>query len=257
MTTLLVTRKKLEVQGSDRLTRLSDVIPRISDTNVNWVFDDKPLTLAVMKNDAWKKRPRSGSAFLSFPVNVEYAPIFEGRFANVAYGGQTTAWLKPEAFVEAIVADNASNLAIGGMVRSDLGLISIWRGNATAITFPTSCLKVSGDGITPDLSRFSIGDYGNTLVFGEYEASFESILYEFDPRFRLEYKKNRRKIDNSFGACLRRLRIQKKIRQSDFPGVSSKTIERIEANSVKRIQTRTKNAIAATLGVPWEDIQSF
>ena len=37
----------------------------------------------------------------------------------------------------------------------------------------------------------------------------------------------RRADDKTFGACLRRLRLQRGLRQSDFGGVSAKTIARI------------------------------
>ncbi|EMI51902.1 hypothetical protein RSSM_06666 [Rhodopirellula sallentina SM41] len=122
---------------------------------------------------------------------------------------------------------------------------------------PHSCLRPSGDGTKPDFSRFAIGDYGNTLLFGDYEATVESILYEFDGDFRRRYRKNLRNTSTDFGDCLRRVRMQKELTQSSFPGVDAKTIERIESGKSKNVRKATKDAISYQLGVPWEDIKTF
>ena len=109
----------------------------------------------------------------------------------------------------------------------------------------------SGDGVKPDFDQFLIDDYGQTVKFGDYEASTESILYEFDADYRKRHRKNLIKTEKGLGASIRRLRLQKGLRQTDFSSVdlSEKEIRRIEAGEIKKPHQATLQKIAKKLGV--------
>ena len=135
--------------------------------------------------------------------------------------------------------------------------IILVRGNLEKLLIPFSAFQTSGDGIKPDFKKFKVTDHGQTIGLGDYEASVESLLYEFDPDFRKQLKKERSKRDRSPGASLRRLRLQKGLMQTDFPGINEKEIGRIERGEVAKPHRSTLEKIAKRLGVEVEDVLSY
>lgn len=156
-----------------------------------------------------------------------------------------------------MAAKNRKDLLVGGEIDQDGGLALFYRGDFSPVLVPLTAFPTSGDGITPDFGRFSIEDHGQTVRFGEYEASTESILYEFDAEYRKRYRKNLIKSEKGLGASIRRLRLQKGLRQSDFPGIDEKEIRRIEAGEVKKPHQGTMQKIAAKLGVDVKELGTF
>jgi DNA-binding Xre family transcriptional regulator len=120
-----------------------------------------------------------------------------------------------------------------------------------------TAFRKSGDGTEPDFSRFSIEDSGQSVRFGEYEASTESILYGFDANYRKRHRKNLIKTEKGLGASIRRLRLQKGLRQTGFSDVDEKEIRRIETGEVKKPHKSTLQKIAAKLGVDVEELGNF
>jgi len=135
--------------------------------------------------------------------------------------------------------------------------VALVRGDLSMLVVPFSYFKVSGDGTKPDFSKPSFSDYGMTVAFGEYEASADGILYEFDPVYRQKLKKERLAVDKSFGGSLRRLRLQRGLKRSDFAPVALKTIARIERGDVERPQGKTLETIEKKLGMGAEQIETF
>ena len=125
------------------------------------------------------------------------------------------------------------------------------------ITVPWSMFKPSGDGVHPDFSRLSLTDHGHTIRLGEYEAASDAILYEADPEYRRKTRKKLLAEEKTFGASLRRLRIQKGLSRSDFAPLSSKTLARIERSEVEKPHGETLRTIADRLGVEPEEIESY
>ena len=82
--------------------------------------------------------------------------------------------------------------------------------------------------------RLSFTDYGHTVALGEYEAAADAILYEIDAEYRRQLNKERQRSERSFGASLRRLRIQKRLNRNDFAPLAAKTIARIERNEIEK-----------------------
>jgi transcriptional regulator with XRE-family HTH domain len=63
--------------------------------------------------------------------------------------------------------------------------------------------------------------------------------------------------EKTFGASLRRLRLQRGLKQSDFNEVSAKTIRRIERGETDAPHGKTLAAIAARLQVEPNEIASY
>lgn len=146
------------------------------------------------------------------------------------------------------------DLFIAGNMNKKEGTLTLVRGNMETITIPLKLFRKSGK-LTPDFGRFELDDYGNTLRFGEYEASSDFVLWEVDPHYRERVKKRERQ-PSGLGASLRRLRIQRGLSESDF-GVTSRTILRIEQGKVAKPRRKTLDLIARTLCVPLEEIETY
>jgi hypothetical protein len=162
-----------------------------------------------------------------------------------------------EQLAEIMAAKNRSDLLIGGEMDEDGGMVLFYRGDFSPLLVPLTAFPTSGEGIEPDFSRFTIEDSGQSVRFGEYEASTESILYEFDVDYRKRYRKNLIKTEKGLGPSIRRLRLQKGLRQTDFSEVHEKEIRRIEAGEIKKPHQTTLRKIAAQLGVGEEDLDTY
>ena len=145
--------------------------------------------------------------------------------------------------------------AIGVNLYKELGIFKIIRGDFSSLIVKMDSLLPSGAGVAPHFDDVEIIDFGNAIRFGEYEASMRGLLYENDKNYRLEKKKQRLSSEKSFGACLRRYRIQKKIKQSDLKNTSEKTIRRIEEGDKPTETTKTK--ILNELNIAEDDLMSF
>jgi hypothetical protein len=67
----------------------------------------------------------------------------------------------------------------------------------------------------------------------------------------------RRQEDRSFGASFRRLRLQRRLGRADLPGVSSKTIARIERGETGKPHGKTLAVLANALGVKADEIETY
>ena len=115
----------------------------------------------------------------------------------------------------------------------------------------------TGNGVRPDFDALSFTDFGHTVTLGEYEASADAILYEIDADYRRILNRARQKNERSFGASLRRLRLQKRLKRSDFAPLAAKTIARIERNEIARPHGKSLEIIAQRIGVPVDDIETY
>lgn len=88
---------------------------------------------------------------------------------------------------------------------------------------------------------------------GDFEASVDAVLYSFDAEYRRRAKL--RELDSSFGASLKRLRLERGLTQKDL-GVDERTVRRIEANEVQP-QKRTLKMLAERLDVAPEEIADW
>lgn len=202
-------------------------------------------------------RKQLGKLVSITPLRPSSRTSLGGIFKSVVGANKGDRWLPRAQLLEAINDKDAAYRFIGGAVDLDSETVALVRGNFETVVLSFSHFKPCGDGIRPDFKRLSFDDYGDTVVFGEYEASADGILYEIDPRYRRKLNQLRRVEERGFGPALRRLRIQRGLRQSDFAGVSEKTIARLEKGETEKPIGRTLDLIARRLGVEPDEIESF
>ena len=165
--------------------------------------------------------------------------------------------LPAEELVEVFASPRRDELFVGGVVNVQDEVVVLYRGSMEPLLVPTSWFAPAGDGTAPDFADFSIDDFGQTVRFGPYEAAADAILYEHDADYRRRARKRLRETDRSFGASLRRLRLQKGVRRDDFPGVSDKQVARIERGETGKPRPATLAKLAARLGVRPDEIEEY
>jgi len=177
---------------------------------------------------------------------------------RIVVGGEAGIQMLPADELREVLTDGErSDRVIGGVVYRDLEQIVLYRGSLESIAVPFSTFRESGDGTRPRFDKFSVGDYGQTLKFGGYEASVDAVLFELDPHYRKRAKARLRERDSSLGASLRRLRLTKGLKQTNFSGISSKEIGRLERVEIAKPHDATLKAIAKRLGVSVEELGTF
>ena len=191
------------------------------------------------------------------PPRPESVPSLAGLFERVIGAIPGYRWLPREELPAVLSGRNAADRFIGGAADAEGKTIALVRGNLTTLVVPFAFFKPSGDGTKPDYASLAFADYGLTVALGNYEASADGILYEFDPGYRSKLRKERLKTERSFGASLRRLRLQRGLKRADFAPVASKTIARLERGDVEKPHGKTLEAIAQRLGVSADKIESY
>ncbi|HEX8359461.1 MAG TPA: helix-turn-helix transcriptional regulator [Longimicrobium sp.] len=149
------------------------------------------------------------------------------------------------------------DLFVGGVVDSIDRVLILYRGDLDRVVVPFNWFTEKPATVQPAFDSLEIIDYGQTVRLGSYEAATDAILYEFDPDFRRRAKQMELRRDESFGASLHRLRLLRGLTRNDFPGISPKTIARIERGEVAKPREGTLEMIAACLGVGREEISSY
>jgi transcriptional regulator with XRE-family HTH domain len=132
--------------------------------------------------------------------------------------------------------------------------VILYRGNLEPLVVPLTWFRTRPDGSALDISDLAVMDFGQTVRLGHYEAATDAILYEFDDEYRRRARRRQLETDRSLGGALRRLRLQKGLRQSDFPNLTAKETARIERGEVKKLHQRTLAAIAKRIGVSADEI---
>jgi hypothetical protein len=165
--------------------------------------------------------------------------------------------LSADSLAEVLSTPERADYFIGGTSAPASRVLLLFRGDFEPLVVPYSWFKARPGGPRPDFEDFEVIDSGQTLRLGEYEAATDAILYEFDPGFRSRARGRQLKEDKSFGGALRRLRLQKGLSRDDFPGLSAKTIARIERGQVRKPHGGTLNVLAKRLGVKPQEIATF
>jgi len=206
----------------------------------------------------YRRGPISGLVTLE-PPRPNSIPGLQGCFRRVAGVAPDSKPLPLEELLDALSApqSDAAGLFTAAVADPQSQTLALTRGNMRTITVPFSMFPPSGTGVQPDFSRLSLADYGHTVRLGGYEAASDAILYEADPEYRRKARKKLLGDEKTFGASLRRLRIQKGLTRNDFAPLSSKTIARIERNEVGKPHGETLRTIADRAGVEPDEIESY
>lgn len=189
---------------------------------------------------------------------AESLPAIRTFFRRVVGEVGAVKLLPPDELAEVLVApkDEARDVFIGGLYDPATETVSLIRGNLETVVVPLSLFRASGTA-SPDPTMFAVTDYGHTSNLGAYEASADAVLYEVDPDYRRRIHAKRRQEEKGFGPSLRRLRLQRGLKRTDFPSVSPKTIARIERGETGKPHGKTLKALASYLDVKPDEIETY
>ncbi|MCY4582058.1 MAG: hypothetical protein OXE50_04560 [Chloroflexi bacterium] len=188
------------------------------------------------------------------PVAPHRLPYLHHLFKSVIAGAEL---LDLSDLLDVVDSYKRRDLFIGGVVDPDDEMLVLYRGDFSSLLVPFSWFEPRPLAGWPDWTRFQVTDFGQTLRIGDYEAATDAILYDFDPSFRREAKSRLLQQDDSFGGALRRLRLQRGLRRSDFPPLSAKEVARIERGEVRKPHSNTLLALAGRLGMEPEEIAEY
>jgi hypothetical protein len=205
-----------------------------------------------------RRRVRLGGLLTLFQPRTESIQPLDDLFEPFVWSpGDDFPILPLTELAEVLADERRGDLFIGGYADLQNQALTLVRGDLRRLSVPVSMFQPSGAGDIPDPSRLGFSDYGNTVRLGAYEAAADAILYEADADYRSRLLAKRRAEDKTFGACLRRLRLLRGLRQGDFGDVAAKTIARIESGATEAPHGHTLGTIAERLEVESNEIMSY
>jgi len=255
-------KKRLAGPLPDRVSihgarEVSQVVDQLSKRDV-LISCAEATTIALLKARlVHGHHSRSGQLIVIEPPSAASVSSLLGVFAEVLGLGVGSRFLPIGDLLKVVTSSDAAARFIGGDADPASESLTLVRGNRETIVLPFSFFEPSAEGTKPDFRQLRITDHGHTVALGEYEAAADAILYETDPAYRRQLNKARQASDRSFGASLRRLRLQRRLQRGDFAGITAKTIARIERNEVDKPRGKTLAVIAERLGVAAVDIDNY
>ena len=182
------------------------------------------------------------------------AVLLESSFGRLLLGPHATVPI--EDLVEILRDEHPEDFCIAAQWIEDARTVALWRGDFKMLTVPLAWFE--RDSVTkPDPTRLSVEDSGQSIRMGDYEAAFDSVLYEQDASARKRLRDRMRTQDRTLGGSLWRLRTMRGVRRDEFGEIDEKTIARIERGEVKKPQRATLEVIASRLGVSAEEIETY
>ncbi len=224
----------------------------------DWLASDQDAASDILAEAIRNRvaKHRLGSLIFLEPPRLEsLAPALD-LFRSVAWTNDPKHWLPIGELLDVLSTTHPEDYLVGGTVDQEAGTLTVYRGDFGRLTVPLSMFEPTTAGVEIDASDFEVIDSGHAVRLGRYEAAADAIFYECDPEYRKRLRSKRRAEEKTFGASLRRLRIQRGLRQNDFD-LPAKTIARIERGEVEKPQGRTLAKIAARVGVAAEEIESY
>lgn len=223
-----------------------------------WISPESEQTDLLLRSICNNSGRIMGSLYLLQKPRPNTLPFLHSYFGMVIGESPSYKSLPIDQAIEvmSLPHEESQDLFIGGTLDQKNKLLSLVCGDRRRITVPLEIFKPSGKS-RPEFAHFSIGEYGHSVVFGDYEASAAFILGSVDPDYRKRINIKRREEDKGFGPSLRRLRIQKRLKRSDFGEIDSKTIARIERGEVSNPHGRTLATICEVLGVNPSEIETY
>jgi hypothetical protein len=228
-----------------------------ADRRSVWVASTERELCRYLKRVREPIRHSLGQLILLSEPHVSTVVFLSKLFQHVALPCPKSAVLPLEELAEVLRTPDRATLAIAASHNVETEHLTVWRGDFQTIVMPTSAFHTGGTGVRPDFDDIAVTDYGNTLRLGRYEAAFDALLYEHDSDYRRNLTKQRRQTEKGFGPSLRRARLQQGVQRADFPGVSDKTIARLERGESQRYSARTRRAIESRLGMDVADIEQY
>lgn len=220
------------------------------------IVSEKAEWPARVLSPSYTKKRRRPDLLVLQPLRSDFRMAFDAVFRRIVDG--SAVGILPKGQLKAVLsAAHRKNLIIGASYVEKGDVLLLVRGDLSHLLVPLSSFRKRPAGPVPDPEDLSIEDYGQTVRLGQYEASTDAILYEHDPDYRKAARKNLINSDDSLGGSIRRLRLQRGLKQADFPGLLPRTIGRIERGEVETPQPATLQRIASHLGVTVDELSTY
>lgn len=243
---------------ADRLRTKSEIHNALERSGRRAVWVAPSLAALQLLLAALTGRSKGDQRLLSLePANSARHSLLHAMFRFVVSADEGIRVLPIDELADVLGAANREDLFIGVAAAPADGALVLYRGNLEPMIVPLTWFRTRPGGPKPGTADLAVTDSGQTVRLGEYEAATDAILYEFDAAYRRRAKKHEVERDDSFGGALRRLRLQKGLRRSDFDGITAKEIARIERGEVRKPHPRTVALLAKRLGVPARSIRTY
>lgn len=228
---------------------------RVAEPRSIWLSSDAASLRALAEELPAARGEHRLLVFESIPDATRQ--VLSAFFRYVLTVKDSLVLLDSRELIDVLSSEDKQDLFVGGTVDLKEQAVVLYRGSLDPLVVPLTWFAAGPRSPRPDFNRLEITDSGQTVRLGDFEAAADAILYEFDPEFRARSRKRALETDDSFGASLRRLRLQKGVAREDFNGIAAKTIARIERGEIERPHDDTLSIIAARLGVLKEQLGTF
>jgi hypothetical protein len=200
--------------------------------------------------------PRADRRLLLFePPPPGWIPVLAQAFRRLVVAS-AGVFLPAEEIAAALTASNRHGLLIGVVPDHGQRILVAYRGDLSPMVVPFDAFRARRSTPPPDFDDIEVIDGGQTIRLGDFEASVDALLYELDPDYRRHARKRAIRQATGLGASIRRLRLQKGLRRTDFDGLTEKTIARIERGETTP-RPSTVRRIARRLGVSPDALGTF
>ena len=178
-----------------------------------------------------------------FVIRCEILPALMARFERIVW------FDSPDHVSQAkrkAIERHDSSVILGSLFDGRTGTLSLMRCDLSCAIVPRDLAhRIWGGGD----QRPELSDDGTMLSCHGRNMSASEILAAVDPVFRREYRRRIWAQQRDLGSRIRHLRKLRHARREDFPGVTAKTVARIERGEIKNPQKETLRLIALHLGV--------
>jgi transcriptional regulator of nitric oxide reductase len=154
-------------------------------------------------------------------------------------------------------AANTRDLVIAVAMDRARRHVILYRGTLDALAVSYDWFTGYRTGSRLVFTDVTVCDYGQTLRIGHYEVAVDALLYDHDAEYRQQAKARALMVDDTFGGSVRRLRLARGIARHAIPGVTDKTMARIERNEVRHPHIQTLRALANALSVDETELGTY
>lgn len=183
-----------------------------------------------------------------FVIRSEILPALIARFERIAW------FDSPDHISQAkrkAIERHDSSVILGSLFDGRTGTLSLMRCDLSCAIIPRDLAhRIWGSrDQRPELS-----DDGTILSCHGRNILVVEVLATVDPVFRREYRRRMWAQQRDMGSRIRHLRKLRGARREDFPGVTAKTVARIERGEIKNPQKETLRLIALYLGMKPDEL---
>ncbi len=207
--------------------------------------------LAAMAIAGCKARRQVGSLLIPFLPPVELLAGVQSCFRRVVYYSADSAWCHGAQLGEQLRKADAA-VAIGLVFDRTARLVTLIRGDLSVLTLPLETISPppagdAGPVVLPPGTQLQ-------LPGGTYDLL--NVIQTHDPIFRRARRRQQWKQSAHPGERIRHLRLARRLRREDIPGVDIKTVARIERGEIRTPQKETLRLIAAALRIPAAELET-